>query len=118
MCPLVKKESILFVMIGKWDMMLGHQHADRFVSDDVFEWQSHNATARGSKRGKQLNEHWQYVLAVQLLIRRTKELGGKAAPFTCFGVVDFIEWEWDKPITVRWKLSNRPPHKLIDEFPV
>lgn len=110
------KHIILLVTIEKGDMLEGHKYADRFLSDDVFEWQSQNATVRASKRGKQLSEHRQQGVDVQLFIRRTKKLGGKAAPFTYIGVVDFMDWDGDKPITIRWKLRNKLPGKLIEEF--
>jgi superfamily II DNA or RNA helicase/diadenosine tetraphosphate (Ap4A) HIT family hydrolase len=109
---------ILLVTMEKQDMMEGHQYADKFLSDDVFEWQSQNSTARSSTRGKQLSEHRQLGLNVHLFIRKTKKLGGKAAPFTYFGAVDFVDWEGDKPISIRWKLRSKLPGKLVEEFGV
>jgi hypothetical protein len=112
------KHIILLVTMEKQDMMEGHQYADKFLSDDVFEWQSQNSTARSSTRGKQLSEHRQLGLNVHLFIRKTKKLGGKAAPFTYFGAVDFVDWEGDKPISIRWKLRSKLPGKLVEEFGV
>ena len=110
------KHIILLVTMEKADMMEGHQYADQFLSDSVFEWQSQNATTRTSKKGKQLSEHKLLGLDIHLFIRKTKKLGGNAAPFTYFGKVDFMDWEGDKPITIRWKLKFKLPSKLVEEF--
>lgn len=110
------KHTILLVTIEKGDMLEGHKYVDRFLSEDIFEWQSQNATARTSNRGKQLSEHRRLGLDVHLFIRKTKKIGGKAAPFTYFGSVDFLDWEGDRPITIRWKLKSKLPAKLFEEF--
>jgi hypothetical protein len=37
---------------------------------------------------------------------------GKAAPFVYCGPVVFESWDGEKPITVRWKLSESVPPSL------
>ena len=39
-------------------------------------------------------------------------------PFVFCGQVDFISWDGDKPITVRWGLHNAVPDRLHLELKV
>ena len=52
-------------------------------------------------------------LAVELFVRkRAKTSGGKTENYIYCGAVDFVDWQGNLPITVRWKL--RAP--LSDEL--
>jgi hypothetical protein len=55
---------------------------------------------------------------VHLFVRRQSKITGRAAPFVYCGEVDFIEWEGERPITVRWQLREPLPQRLVAELVV
>jgi len=86
------------------------QYKDHFISRSEFEWQSQNRTSQQSTDGQDIRHHAERGFAVHLFVRGQKKTPrGGAAPFIYCGDVRFMEWENDKPITVRWKLSAEVP---------
>jgi superfamily II DNA or RNA helicase/HKD family nuclease/diadenosine tetraphosphate (Ap4A) HIT family hydrolase len=108
----------LLVTLAKEGMSDEHQYADHFLSDEVFSWQSQNATTQDSKRGQMIRNHHALGLHVHLLVRPTKKTGAQPTPFTYCGEVDFAGWEGEAPITVRWKLREGVPPSLRAQLKV
>jgi len=102
----------LLVTLEKGSMQEAHRYQDKFVSPNVFQWQSQNRTTQDSKHGRLISQHKESGIAVHLFVRRGKLLDGKAAPFLYCGEVDFQRWEGQKPITVWWHLQNPLPERL------
>jgi hypothetical protein len=109
-------EFYCFVTLEKEKLPAEHRYKDRFLSRDVFEWQSQNRTSRDSGTGKIFRDHVELGTSIQLFIRKHSKIDGKGAPFVYCGPVQFIDWEGDKPITVRWKLSELVPDSLWTIF--
>lgn len=107
---------ILLVTLEKNDMLEDHQYSDKFLSKDIFQWQSQNATTQKSNRGQQLENHEKLGLSVHLFIRKTKKQANRAAPFTYCGEVEFISWDGEKPITVQWRLTESAPDAFFREL--
>jgi len=85
----------------------------------MFQWHSQNRTKRETPTGQQIKHHQSEGIDVHLLIRDRKKLpNGTGAPFIYCGGVEFVEWEGDQPITVRWKLINPLLDQLIRRFRV
>ena len=89
-----------------------HRYQDRFLSPDLFQWQSQNQNAQKDKRGQLLRHHAERGVRVHLFIRKDGKIAGRAAPFIYCGSVKFVDWEGEKPITVRWSLPNAVPQQL------
>jgi hypothetical protein len=54
---------------------------------------------------------------VHLFVRKTSKIAGRgSAPFLYCGDVEFVEWEGDKPITVRWHLPEPVPERFFGEL--
>ena len=87
----------LLVTLEKKGMPGDHHYADRFVSRDVFEWQSQNRHSRSSKGGQEIQHHAKHGVPVHLLVRKRGKIGSKAAPFVYCGELEFMNWEGDKP---------------------
>ncbi len=65
---------------------------------------------REGRQARELREHRERGVAVHLFVRRGKLLQGRAAPFVYCGEVDFVDWEGDSPVTIRWRLgASLPP---------
>jgi hypothetical protein len=105
-------DAFLLVTLFKDDMNTDHKYSDHFLSDQEFSWQSQNRTTQSSKHGQLIHDHRARGARVHLFVRATKKTGQKATPFTYCGEVDFVSWEGDRPITVRWRLREAVPSSL------
>lgn len=113
------KNVFLLVTLDKEQMLEGHRYADRFLARDLFEWQSQNRTSREDARGMLLRGHAKRDVVVHLFVRPGKRgAGNGAAPFVYCGPVQFVSWEGDKPVTIRWKLEDPVPERLWSFFNV
>jgi hypothetical protein len=55
---------------------------------------------------------------VHLLVRPTKRTGQTVTPFIYCGEVDFMSWEGNTPITVRFRLQEAVPRTLWSSLKV
>jgi hypothetical protein len=96
------------------------QYRDRFLAADLFQWQSQNRTRRDSVDGQEISEHKARNVPVHLFVRARKKRAsqGGAAPFVYCGDVEFVDWNGDQPITVRWRLPEQVPVRLREELVV
>ncbi len=97
---------ILLVTIEKGQLLPGHQYEDRFLSPELFQWQSQNRTTQASKFGQLLRDHKQQGVAVHLFIRDVKKTSGVSQPFLYHGEVEFDTWTGDNPVTITWKVHT------------
>ena len=105
-------EIFLLVTLAKEDMNDDHQYVDHFVSDREFAWQSQRRTKQDSKHGRLLRNHRGLGQRVHLFVRPTKKTGSKPTSFVYCGEVDFISWEGEAPISIRWQLRTAVPASL------
>jgi superfamily II DNA or RNA helicase/diadenosine tetraphosphate (Ap4A) HIT family hydrolase len=105
-------EVFLLVTLAKEDMNTEHRYVDHFVSDREFAWQSQNRTTKASKHGQILSNHRAQGKRVHLFVRPTKKTGSKPTPFLYCGEVDFVSWEGDAPISIKWRLRETVPAPL------
>ena len=94
----------LLVTLEKQSMPQEHRYGDRFLSRDLFEWKSQNRHTRSSPAAVAMRDHEARNIAVHLLIRKSGKISGRAAPFISCGDVAFVDWEEERPITIRWRL--------------
>ena len=112
------RDVFLLVTLEKGDLQEGHKYKDRFLAADIFEWQSQNRTRRDSAHGQVLRDHAKQGVAVHLFVRRSKKQSSRPAGFVYCGEVQFVEWEGDEPVTVRWRLAQPLPDRLLRTFKV
>jgi superfamily II DNA or RNA helicase/diadenosine tetraphosphate (Ap4A) HIT family hydrolase len=108
--------TFLFVTLDKSDLPEGHRYGDRFLDRHLFEWQSQNRTGRDMPAGKNFRDHAEKGFTVHLFIRKQAKLEGRGAPFVYCGPVEFVDWEGDQPITIRWRLGEPIPDSLWAAF--
>jgi len=111
-------EVFLLVTLAKEDMNTEHRYVDHFESDREFAWQSQNRTTRASKHGQILSNHVSRGKRVHLFVRPTKKTGSKPTPFIYCGEVDFVSWEGEAPISVKWRLREAVPPSLYGALSV
>ena len=108
----------LLVTLDKAALPDQHQSKDHFLSRTQFEWESQKRHTQGSSAGQAILQHRERGLAVHLLVRTAGKIGGKTAPFIYCGELDFLSWEGDSPITVRWRLETPLSEQLASLFGV
>lgn len=107
----------LLVTLDKQGMLEEHQYGDRFLSPDLFQWVSQNRTRRETPTGRKIANHASQGIDVHLFVRdKRKTPKGTAASFIYCGPLEFVDWEGDAPITVRWRLSSSLPDSLRERF--
>jgi hypothetical protein len=110
------QNTFLFVTLDKSDLPEAHRYGDRFVTRDVFEWQSQNRTRRETHTGEDLRSHAEKGITVHLFVRKQAKLEGRGARFVYCGPLQFVDWEGDQPITIRWRLGQPVPDTLWTAF--
>ena len=116
----VPKDNRIFLLVTleKRGMSAEHQYGDRFLTPEIFEWQSQNRHKQDSKAGQGMLHHLENGTAVHLFVRKRGKIGSKAAPFIYCGEVEFVDWEGNQPITIRWKLRQVLNSSLTELFEV
>jgi superfamily II DNA or RNA helicase/diadenosine tetraphosphate (Ap4A) HIT family hydrolase len=112
-------QIFLLVTLEKAGMPAAHRYSDRFLSPNLFEWKSQNRHTQEGSAGQAMCHHGERAIPVHLLVRKEGKLpDGKAAPFIYCGLVDFVDWEGEKPITIRWKLRTPLSDRIAGSFGV
>lgn len=106
----------MLVTLDKSGKGTDFQYKDHFLSPTVFPWESQNRTRQADGHGQLIKTHLAQGVAVHLFVRKTGKIGGRgAAPFIYCGDVDFMDWEGEQPIKVRWRLPEPVPDRLLEE---
>ncbi len=100
-----KKQIILLVTLSKRGRIEAHRYQDHWIDNSTFHWQSQNQTSPTNKRGNEIINHSNLGFQVHLFIREEKLLGGKAAPFVYYGLVDYVSHQGSNPMSVRFSLQ-------------
>lgn len=105
------RDVFLLVTLNKNNLPSGQTYEDGFPDSRRLQWHSQNRTSRASKHGKIISQTLPGY-ALHLFVRANKTRGGKGAPFTYCGDIDFEAWEGEKPIAVRFQLRAPVPEHL------
>ncbi|WP_343344299.1 DEAD/DEAH box helicase [Terrisporobacter petrolearius] len=110
-------EYFLFIDLNKEEGIEERiNYKDKFLSENYFQWQSPNSTKQDSDRGKNIIFNKDRNVNLHLFVRKYKEIDKKAQPYIYIGKGDTVEYEGEKPITVKLKLQNEVPTKIYREF--
>ena len=112
-----EKEYFLFIDLHKEeDIKESINYKDKFISQNFFQWQSQNSTTQTSERGKNIIDNKERGVNLHLFVRKYREIDGKTEPFIYIGKGYSVEYEGEKPITVKLELENEVPANLYLEF--
>jgi superfamily II DNA or RNA helicase len=111
-------EVFLLVTLDKSSAPAQHQYLDRFLAPDLFQWQSQNRQHRGGNIEQKLARHVELGIPVHLFVRKTAKTDGRTTPFVYCGTCEFVDWDGDRPITVRWRLMQPLLARWRDVFGV
>jgi superfamily II DNA or RNA helicase/diadenosine tetraphosphate (Ap4A) HIT family hydrolase/HKD family nuclease len=108
----------LLVTLDKSESQEAHQYRDGFTAPTEFNWESQNRARQDNAYGKPLLTHKANGKTVHLFVRSEKKRFGKPMPFIYCGPVEFISWEGNEPISVKWRLLQPVPAHLRSDFKV
>ena len=111
------KEYFLFIDLHKEeDIKESINYKDKFIDSKYFQWQSPNATSQSSDRGQNIIFNKQKGINLHIFVRKYREIDGATEPYIYIGKGDVIEYEGEKPITVKMELEHEMPVNLYTEF--
>ena len=100
---------LLFVTLNKSekDFSPSTLYNDYVINENYFHWQSQNTDAHNNNGGKRYLLQQQNGTKIILFVREEKTDGfGLTCPYHCFGYVDYVESSGDRPMNVKWKVSE------------
>ncbi|MBO0959677.1 DEAD/DEAH box helicase [Neobacillus sp. MM2021_6] len=110
-------EYFLFIDLHKEeDIKESINYNDKFIDEHYFQWQTPNSTSQNTDRGQNIIFNENRGINLHLFIRKYREIDGKNEPFIYIGRGNTVEFEGEKPITVKLKLENEIPSTLFTEF--
>jgi hypothetical protein len=113
----VGNDYILFVNLNKGAAVADHLHYhDYFIDHQHFHWQSQNATAHHSERGKDYVHQQARGIHIHLFVRKFVEMHGVTLPFTYLGEIGYESSHGDQPMNVTWRLQHAVPDDLFADL--
>ncbi|WP_294354562.1 DEAD/DEAH box helicase [uncultured Clostridium sp.] len=110
-------EYFLFIDLHKdKDIKESINYKDEFINRSLFQWQTPNDTSQSTERGKNIINNKDRGINLHIFIRKYKKIDGKVQPYIYIGKGDTYEFYGEKPITVKFKLRNKVPEKIYNEF--
>lgn len=91
-------------------------YKDKFINEGFFQWQSPNSTSQNSERGQNIIHNKERSVNLHIFIRKYRQIDGLVQPYIYIGKGNVIEYQGEKPITVKIKLENQVPFGLYNEF--
>ena len=93
-------------------------YADKFITQNVFQWQSPNSTSQDSEIGQNLIRNSERKINLHLFVRKFEQVESVTQPFMYLGkVVTFPDTaKGNKPITMSFALKNKVPDEIYTDF--
>lgn len=110
-----KKLDVFMVTLNKSDKDYSPttMYEDYSINEELFHWQSQNATSDISSTGQRYINHRQMGTKVLLFVREFKkdELG--TAPYTFLGTASYMKHTGSRPMSITWHLDDVIPAKYL-----
>ena len=107
-----KNTELLFVTLNKESKRFSPStlYHDYFISEELFHWQSQNATSPESEKGQSYIEHELRGKQVLLFVREaTRDEQGLTMAFVFCGKLRYLRHSGRKPMSIVWRLLEPPP---------
>ncbi len=89
-------------------------YEDYALTEELFHWQSQNATAPASPTGQNFIHHAERGISIMLFIRRSKKTAeGVTAPYVFLGPVEYVSHEGSKPMSIVWRMRHAIPAHVL-----
>ncbi|MBC7519104.1 MAG: DUF3427 domain-containing protein [Microbacteriaceae bacterium] len=110
------KTDALFVTLHKSEKRFSPtvMYRDYALSDELFHWESQNATTTSSPVGlRYLNSKTQGTNVVLFSRHSSKDDDGFTGVFTCLGEVRHEKHTGEKPVAINWRLDRSMPGEVF-----
>ena len=110
--------ELLFVTLQKSEQNFSPTtlYEDFAISEDLFQWQSHNAAGPETERGRNYINHETIGRRILLFVReKNTDEYGNTMGMVFLGKATLIEHHGAKPMTIKWKLETPMPPFLWKE---
>lgn len=112
-----QNDFFLFVDLHKEeDIKDSINYQDQFISPQLFQWQSPNATTQDSERGQKIINNQKQGINLHLFVRKFKKIDGEVQAYIYLGKGNTVHAEGNKPITIQLELEHGVPAALYREF--
>ena len=93
-------------------------YKDKFINQEIFQWESPNSTSQSSELGKNLIDNIKRNVKLHLFVRKFEEVEGITQPFVYLGQVGTLKdtVKNNKPIMMEFGLFNRVPDDIYRDF--
>ena len=110
-----KKLDVFMVTLNKSDKDYSPttMYEDYSINEELFHWQSQNATSDASPTGQRYIHHRQMGTKVLLFVREFKKDDLGTAPYTFLGTASYMKHTGNKPMSITWHLDHAIPAKFI-----
>ncbi|NDC77707.1 MAG: DUF3427 domain-containing protein, partial [Chitinophagia bacterium] len=89
---------------------------DYFINGELFHWQSQNATAPETPKGRSYIEHARTGKRILLFVREARrDEEGLTMAFICCGFLAYVTHEGARPMSITWRMETAPPAMLVQE---
>ena len=111
-----KKVTCLFITLNKGNSYYSPTTAyhDYSINEELFHWQSQNATAPNTSVGQRYIYHEKQNENILLFVRDQKDDNWGSVPFMFLGKAKYVSHQGEKPMSIIWKLENKIPAKFLE----
>ncbi len=113
-----KNTELFFVTLNKSKGKFNPttMYHDYFINDELFHWQSQNATSTDSPTGQAYVNQIENKRTILLFIREANNDEEKLTmAFVFCGTLTYISHTGNKPMNILWRLNQLPPALLLNE---
>jgi superfamily II DNA or RNA helicase/HKD family nuclease len=115
------RTEVLFITLTKTEQHYSPTtlYRDYAISRELFHWESQNKTRIDSTAGRRYIEQRTNGVRILLAVRATRtDPWGATRPYVLLGPAEYVEHHGEQPIALTWRLRNRIPADLYEEFKV
>lgn len=112
-----KGVDVLLVTLNKSekDYSPTTMYNDYSINETLFHWQSQSTTSETAGTGKRYINHRGQGSKVLLFVREFKTESGVTAPYAFLGLVDYVQHQGSRPMSITWQLARPIPSKYLNK---
>lgn len=110
-------DYFLFINLHKGaDIKDAVNYQDKFLTKNIFQWESPNSTSRDSERGQDLIYNYKRNINLHIFVRKFEEIEGVSQAFIYLGKAICQSAENDRPIRMLLAFENEVPADIYYEL--
>ena len=80
------------------------------------QWETQNKTSQASETGKDLTQNRSRDVHLHMFLRKAKQIGNQKLDYIYIGEVNAIEYQGEKPITIKMEIVDELPKHIYDDL--